>query len=605
MVNIWWDNDRIESTVTHAFVCQHLLPQEIDRLGRQVGFGDGLTNDTYWDWIETKVKRIFLILVDLGVPDQIFGLIDDSWSDTDLPLDLENISRLALATAKDERLERRFYQRQFLYMVRPLKKSANTIYGDNEMVPIDHVDKKTPIVPNAVDRVTIGNDHDVVYWRQRMPLDVQGGLLSSQFQETVDNMRSIENDHIVSYWGSYVYQGVGYVLYTPASEFSLKSFFTSRPVSYKNLSKPLRKELVMNWIMCLADTICFLHSHQRAHSYIKPSSIHFTKNNKIFLSDTSNMGPNSMNKGADRSASFDREWYDYAAPEQWFKPSGPNAGPSRQPSFLSSSPESFSISTPRTECHNTAPSLHTHNNLQLSPQAADIFSFGCIILELLSFLLKKQHKFASHRAAKHKTAGRGGAVLDSSFHKNLNQVESWMTDLAKEANKKPLYKDGNHIYRGFIPLLRIVACMLATNPQDRPSAQEVQQRIYEIVTEQCNIAEPHCVHRYDFDFGFGQAHAHSDTMSVCTRQISAPGYVTRSSGRHNRTSSSGGMSTYSGSTGSASLLDKDRELIVNIDTMRSLRSRDHGSSVPNSPVIWEGLQVTPSPVEPSYRGGMF
>ncbi|KKA28987.1 hypothetical protein TD95_004627 [Thielaviopsis punctulata] len=633
MVTIWWDDDRIESTVTRDFVCRHLLPQEIERLNGQVGFGDGLTNDTYWDWIETKVKRIFLILVDLGVPDQIFGLIDDSWNDSDLPLDFVNISRLALTATKDEKIERRFYQRQFHYMLRPLVKGASIVYEDDEIVPIDAADKKATTTSNGmVDKVTIGNNADDIFWRRRIPLDVHGGLPMVEFQDAVENMRQFENEHLVSYWGSYVYQDFGYIIYTPASDFSLKSFLTTQPACYKNLPKLKRKEMVMNWIMCLADTVCFLHSRHCAHSYIKPSTIHFTKSNKVFFSDTSKLGPEPMNNPTERASSFEREWYDYAAPEQWFRPgtTGNTPNSSRKPSLLSSSPDNhLAISIPRGgEFASPSAILHTPNP-QLSPQAADIFSLGCIILELLTFLLKKQQKFASHRAAKHKTAGRGGAVLDSSFHKNLGQVESWMTDLAKEANKKASNKDGNHVFRGFVPILHIVARMLSVNPQDRPTAHEVQQRIYEIITEHCQIPEPHCVHRYNFDlnsaFGHMRIQPSLDSISLRAQQMSGSAYMPRGPGSHHqRTGSGGGMSSYTASTASGSFVEQqERDLSVNIETLRSLRSREHMhmhmpmatpmqmqiqmqmqmQSMPSSPRMWDGMSH--SPVNNSFRNGVY
>ncbi|KAJ8129898.1 hypothetical protein O1611_g3732 [Lasiodiplodia mahajangana] len=86
-VTMWWDTSLIETTVTRQFVCSHLIPEEVERLDQPLGFGDGLTDGTYWEWIE-KAKRIFLILADLGIPDQIFGIIDDSWDDNDLPIAL-------------------------------------------------------------------------------------------------------------------------------------------------------------------------------------------------------------------------------------------------------------------------------------------------------------------------------------------------------------------------------------------------------------------------------------------------------------------------------------------------------------------------------------
>ncbi len=133
---MWWDADTIEKTVTRQFVCGHLLPEEIERLDKPLGFGDGLTDGTYWEWIEEKARRIFLILVDLGVPDQIFGVIDDSWDDEDLPIALDQVERLALTPAKNERSERKFYYRQFYYLLRPLRRGDQGVYQEDEVIPV-------------------------------------------------------------------------------------------------------------------------------------------------------------------------------------------------------------------------------------------------------------------------------------------------------------------------------------------------------------------------------------------------------------------------------------------------------------------------------------
>ncbi len=60
---MWWDEERIEATVTRQFVMLKLRPDEQVRLDEPLGFGDGLTDDTYMDWIAQKAKRIFLVLV--------------------------------------------------------------------------------------------------------------------------------------------------------------------------------------------------------------------------------------------------------------------------------------------------------------------------------------------------------------------------------------------------------------------------------------------------------------------------------------------------------------------------------------------------------------
>ncbi|KAI0853981.1 kinase-like protein [Daldinia vernicosa] len=500
---MWWDPSRIEATVTRQFVCSHLLPEEIKRLDLPLGFGDGLTDGTYWEWIDEKAKRIFLILLDLGVPDQIFGLIDDSWDDDDLPIPLDQIERLALTLTRDDKLERKFYSRQFHYLLKFIEKGDYIVYEHPEIVPLT-VDKRPGLSLNSVvDRVELANRPGEIFSRRRIPIGTGPGLLSEkEFFYEIDRARNIDNGHIMSYYGSYAYQGVVYVLFTLPSDFSLRSLLVTTPSSVKSLAKQDRRCLFMNWIHCLVDALCYLHSCGLSHGRIKPSTVLFNSNNHVFYADVTHLSAEAIATTSDRSA-FDKESYDYAAPEQWYRPSTSHGH--RRSTLVTSSGStssdnsSFSINRGHSE---TGSILHSPTP-SLDPQAVDIFSLGCVILELLSFLMKRQTRsFASHRSAKHKQAGRGGAVLDSSFHKNLGQVESWMAGLAKDASKKD-----DQVFRGMAPMLQVVARMLSVAPHERPTAQEVEQCTYKILTENCQILEPHCVHQYSgWDFGFGNMH---------------------------------------------------------------------------------------------------
>ncbi|KAK6955108.1 hypothetical protein Daesc_002738 [Daldinia eschscholtzii] len=542
MVAMWWDPSRIEATVTRQFVCSHLLPEEINRLDLPLGFGDGLTDGTYWEWIDEKAKRIFLILLDLGVPDQIFGLIDDSWDDDDLPIPLDQIERLALTLTKDDKLERKFYSRQFHYLLRFIEKGDYMVYEDPEVVPLT-VDKRPGLsLNNIADRVELANRPGEIFSRRRIPIGTGSGLLSEkEFFYEIDRARNIENGHIMSYYGSYAHQGVVYVLFTLPSDFSLKSLLVTTPSSVKSLAKQDRRCLFMNWIHCLVDALCYLHSSGLSHGRIKPSTILFNNDNHVFYADISRLSAEAMASASDRSA-FDKESYDYAAPEQWYRPSTSH-GHRRSTLVTSSGSTSsdnsiFSINRGYTESGNTASMIHTPTP-SLDPQAVDIFSLGCVILELLSFLMKRQTRsFASHRSAKHKQAGRGGAVLDASFHKNLGQVESWMAGLAKDASKKD-----DLVFRGVAPMLQVVARMLSIAPHERPTAQEVEQCTYKILTENCQIAEPHCVHQYaSWDFGLGNMHISGggEGFNIASKRHSGPA---RSS--HSRLSSYRPMSSSS------------------------------------------------------------
>ncbi|KAL2069828.1 hypothetical protein VTL71DRAFT_14507 [Oculimacula yallundae] len=527
---MWWDEERIESTVDRQFVLSKLRPDEQARLDEPLGFGDGLTDDTYMEWIELKAKRIFLILVDLGVPDQIFGVVDDSWDDDDLPVPFDQVERLRLTFDKDEKLEKKFFHRQFLYLLRNVQKGEHLYYDDEEVVPLELAEKRpvgavTGLTQSNVDKVHLPGRPDDIFVRRRIPLGTTAGRMpQEEFLSGLEAMRLVEHDHLTTLWASYIHQGSGYLLLTPVVESSLKSFLNVTPQSYKILAKQDRRILLLNWIHCLAAAIAFLHDRGLAHKNIKPSNVLFDVDNHIFLSDFSIFG-------AEKSG-FDKETYDHQAPEQTTRqtPVGLSSRPSTsrrsgtpgntfgfsaaQQSYLASNDStsiytssSVSGSTPSTgSCAQIVYPAGKHD-----PQKADIFSLGTIFLEIMTFLMKRTSRnFASHRSSKNKTPGRGGGLPDSSFHKNPRQVESWMSLLAKEGRKKE-----DKIFRSVSHILALIEKMMNPIPDERPSAHDVQEKIYCILIEFCGIGPSatsrgriHCTMREsednDWNFGFDQ-----------------------------------------------------------------------------------------------------
>ncbi|ROW04352.1 hypothetical protein VSDG_00770 [Cytospora chrysosperma] len=581
---LWFDTPRIEDTVTRQFACSQLLPDEVELLDRPLAFGDGLTDCTYWEWIQSKAKRLFLILVDLDLADQIFGVVDDSWEDDDLPIALDQVERLSLTAARDPRTERKFYQRQFHYLLRPLERGQHADYEDHEVVPLDvHERRPGPLAAqnHDVDRVGLPNHPGAVFCRRRFPVGPEADCVPYEaFMSEISSAGGLQNEHVASYWASYTHQGYGYVLFAPASEYRLSAYLANTPSSVKGLDKLARRRMVLDWIHCLVDTICFMHSRGLSLGNIKPSAIFFTHTNHIFLSPPSRLSPDTA-AGSSQANSFDKEAYDYAAPEQRARmtkhtpipirsrtpgPSssrgstippggsiisisrsrrssraGGGGGPADHhqqqqhklaPSVPGTPPQRPSSSSSASSSHNNIHHHHHHHHHSgdlpaatspLDPQAADIFSAGCVILELLSHGLLKRSasSFASHRGARHKIAGRGGAVLDSSFHRNLGQVETWMGGLARDAGKKAGSsskkkaaiiiggggdgrdgrggkEEGARLFRGVTPILHVVERMLSPHPPSRPSAPEVQRAIYQVLTEVSGVAAPHCAHhRYD------------------------------------------------------------------------------------------------------------
>jgi len=91
---MWWDEETISKVVTEEFVRSSLRLDQHSLLDTTVALWVGRTNLTYLQWVLERARRIFLILGDIGVPDEIFGLIRASWTDADLPISLEDVVRL-------------------------------------------------------------------------------------------------------------------------------------------------------------------------------------------------------------------------------------------------------------------------------------------------------------------------------------------------------------------------------------------------------------------------------------------------------------------------------------------------------------------------------
>ncbi|KAF3942244.1 hypothetical protein ABW19_dt0202070 [Dactylella cylindrospora] len=514
---ISWDAEKIDETVTPQFLKDRIPSKKgKERLDIPLGFGDGLTDETYAEWVVQKAKRFFLLLLEFGIPEKIFDVVDQSWDDDDLPLGPHNIQRLRLREHHDKAMESKFYKRQFSYILKEFTYRSHVEFQEEDEIPlvVTHRQKYPGFSFGSDDRVHRPRRKELQMYRRKITLGLEpDGMMEHDFLAEVDILRNLKHPHIVDLQASYTYLHEACILTTPACDYSLKSFVQNPSNTFKSLNKEQRRRKILGWIHCLSEALSYLHDQGIKSLDIRPRTI-LIHNDNIYFSDISILtGLDAANSCIDH---IETERYEYGAPENWTRVLQPQTAPST-PIASSTRTRSFLKSISMISGNHPPPSLHqddgaSENSEQSAssdnatrhgpdshfstiqvgewvsnvskPFKASTFSLACIILDLLSFNAKKKpNAFQSHRSTK-KGSSRGGGKPDSSFHANLGQVASWVEILDKEATKK----GGED--RAVKSILQICQNMLYREPDIRPTQQEVADMLWNILREEGGM--PHC-----------------------------------------------------------------------------------------------------------------
>ena len=513
----WWTDDRVDAIVNRHYVCLYLRADEQELLKQSPSFADGLTDDTYLDWILTKAKRFFLTLVDTGVPDQIFGIIDDSYDDEDLPIAEESVPDLRLSYEPNPTLNKRFYKAQYRYLLRVLEDGEHIRYADEEIVPVYAFGLKATILSlgkDGVDKVRLSTSTSRYFIRKKIAIDYRlNGTSELQVLSEIALLRRYAHPHLLAVFASYLQNDSIYVLFTPAPAYSLRSFVNDVPKTFDHLPKSQRRQTLLSWSHCLANALRWLHVNGRHHGAIRPSNIQVDDEFHVYLGQFDDPGVLGTRTKID-----DIEAYQYAAPERWkravtmqttapAKMMGASGGrtarkikpekdaSSRSPrsswsseqrrvdtmsptsttysfmptsrgrnfsrlqlnKFSDASLTSDGVSTTirtrantidrdsgrvpnnaRSQAPSALSNASSSSNKTIKPAfaaapetrtavvqtwasaqhdllAADVFSMGAVILDIMTLLCKKSAgSFARHRSAKNRNAGRGGGLADAS-----------------------------------------------------------------------------------------------------------------------------------------------------------------------------------------------
>lgn len=129
-------------------------------------------------------------------------------------------------------------------------------------------------------------------------------------------------------------------------------------------------------------------------------------------------------------------------------------------------------------------------NHEADRRASDIYSLSCVFLDIITFVLKrKSHEFSKHRSTKYKNSSGKGSHIDTSFHSNSQKVHTWMEILENEVFITP---NQDQALFALPPLFQLIAEMQSPDPQLRPNAADMQERVYDALYNHGGLQDLHC-----------------------------------------------------------------------------------------------------------------
>lgn len=325
LTSLWWPEERIKATLNTKFIVSRLRPENVPKLFDLPRWGEGLTSETYMEWVLLKAGRLFLTLDAIGIPDRIFALVDESCDDDDLPVAEQNVHQLGLSSdGNDPAIDSRFFHAQWRFLVRGIAEGEHVTYTGNEGVPIEGLRSVASSGlqgrDETADKVILAGSVCRVYLRTQVQVSGAPHFFSSdEVLAEIRALRKLAHQHVVSIYGSYFVDEKVCVLFTGAeADRTLHSFLTDEPLLFRRLSKEKRRQTLITWPHCLASAVSWLHARGSPHGAIRPSNVlvdpHFNVCLGQFQALDSLLAPPQVN---------DLESYQYSAPERWVRTAVP------------------------------------------------------------------------------------------------------------------------------------------------------------------------------------------------------------------------------------------------------------------------------------------
>lgn len=303
----------------------------------------------------------------------------------------------------------------------------------------------------------------------------------------VENMRDLRHPHISALLGTFTYQARLNILIFPAACCDLQQFMdplsegastpdstisdsqqlyssdTSGQQGARNHSWPLtlpmerRLKILPGYFVCLSQALRYLHEQGVRHKDIKPANILIDKSESVVLTDfgISRRFPKDKSHVTNNEWKFTRK---YASPEMM-----------------------KDKKTPRDD-------------------ASDVFSLGCVFLEIATLLLENTLDGLSE----HCSTTINESAKDESYHRNLEKVHTWIDHLRTSQGFRPvleMWEPGDNVVyasQKVLPTLESqltaalvdIRQMLDELPQNRPTSKGLWHQFRDISPKPCRDCDP-------------------------------------------------------------------------------------------------------------------
>ncbi|KAJ4359869.1 uncharacterized protein N0V89_000425 [Didymosphaeria variabile] len=266
----------------------------------------------------------------------------------------------------------------------------------------------------------------------------------------VEHLQRLAHSHIVRVVGTYTLKKDLAILLYPAAEWNLEQYMDEIVESKQSDERTSRCDCLSVAIGCLAQTVKFIHDKNVKHMDIKPANVlvrHLGSTipkYKVYLADF------GIARAYQTAAEADTE-----------------------------SPTAFT----RTYA---APEVVTQEKRGLS---ADIFSLGCVYMEMVATLASGNHATLNKRRGNHSNLNKrrelqsilfrnGSDRQQTSYEANISQVQHWFENCAAQA--------GSSLESVPDALLDMLPQMIDRSPQLRPQAWKVAACSWEIMVHTCH-----------------------------------------------------------------------------------------------------------------------